>query len=1046
MRLSKYYYKICFLLFISINTNAQQYSFINHGVEEGLSQSVVNTIVQDDYGYLWIGTMSGLNRYDGRTFELFDQKDSLAENWVSTSFKDSKGNLWFGHWAGGVSVFNWERQEISDWGFAQYSDFKSITAFCEDKQGNLYIATDGNGLLYLNTSTKEVYSFNKQGRLSSNYVLDLAIDDKEKVWIATDRGITVKNNDEQNTFRVLDTKDGLKSSLISKLEFLGNGLMAVGYYNNGFSIIDTKNNPYKIEHYTTDIEGIGNDEVQELYFDGEENLWIGTAMNGALEFNLTSRSFKHFDTEQGLNYFSVKSIIKDRESSIWIGTELGLNLFTGESFQLYNESHGLNNNIVWSVDASKDGGIWVGTNAGINYLKNGQFTSISELDDEIIITVYEDSRGVLWMGTPGNGLYTYNKKTEELTHILSDGFLPDNTVYSINEDKNGNIWIGTKKGAVRYKNQDNYKVFTIREGLGGNNIYRIFTDSKNRTWFAALGGALTLYENNKFKLFGEEDGINQRFIITISEDNSGNIWFGAYGGTIYRYDGKDFRAFQNGEENTLNTPYSIISDKSNRLWIGNSQGVTLLDPEIEEYKVFGRREGFMGVESNSNASAKDANGVIWIGTIMGLVKFSPSLVSENQEESITLINGLELKHKSVAFPDSAIFEYQDNNFTFEFTGISLKNPSKILYSYMLDGFDKEFSPPTNISRASYSNLLPGEYTLKVKSSNNDGIWNESPTTYTFRIDPPFYLTTWFYILVVISIVLLFLIIMRVRTASLKKAKAKLEETVEERTLQLKDKNDELAQKNKDITDSIRYAKRIQNAILPEPAVFSRLLPQSFVYFRPKDIVSGDFYWIDQVGSKTIVTAVDCTGHGVPGAFMSLVGYNGLNKIISEKKITDAGEILTLLDKSIADALKQTDKEGIKDGMDMSLCVIDPVAKQISYAGANNSLYAIQNDDLIETKPTKQAIGSYNKDFTQAFVSNTIPYKTGDQFYLFSDGFADQFGGEQGKKFKTRAFKDLLTSIKDESMEVQKERIGTTISKWKGELEQVDDIVVIGFKL
>jgi len=1025
---------------------AQQYSFIHHGVEEGLSQSVVNTVVQDNAGYLWVGTMSGLNRFDGKEFTLYDQKDSLAENWISASFKDSKGNLWFGHWAGGLSVFNWERQLITNYEFAQYSDFKSITSFVEDSKGNLYIGTDGNGLMYLDTKTNEVYTFNKEGRLSSNYVLDLAIDSEDRLWIATDRGVTIKNNDEENTFEVLDHTSGLKSSLVNQIESLNDGQLAVGYYNDGVSIIEYEGSNFTFQHFPIQSDSVSGTECQALFFDSRNNLWIGTARRGVFKMDVAKQSLMQFSTEEGLNYFSVKNIYEDREGNIWIGTDLGLNFFTGEVFKLLNEDNGLSNNIVWTLDNSRDGGLWIGTNGGMDHYDGRNFTKVPGTEELIIITLFEDSRGTVWAGTPGEGLLKYDPSSEELSAFNDEDILPDLTVYTIAEDDEGNLWIGTKKGAVRYNPESGKsRLFTTNDGLGGNNIYRIFIDSKKQIWFAALGGELTKYSDGDFKTYGEEDGIDQRFIITVSEDHNGNLWFGAYGGTIYEFDGSQFKSHKHGEENSLNTPYAIISDNNNQLWIGNSQGLTLYDPESEEFKDFGRREGFLGVEANSNATVIDKEGNVWIGTIMGLVQFSPDLIMANDKEPLTEIYAMELKHEEYPLIDSALYKYQDNNFTFIFKGISLKNPKDVRYRFMLEGLEKDYSPASDIDRASYSNLLPGTYTLKVIAANKDGIWNEKPAIYTFSIDPPFYLTTWFYAAVVITIILLFWLIMRIRTASLKRAKVRLEAVVQDRTLELRDRNDELAQKNKDITDSIRYAKRIQTAILPEDEVFRGHLPESFVYFRPKDIVSGDFYWIDKVGEKVVVSAIDCTGHGVPGAFMSLVGYNGLNKIISEKKVTDAGEILSRLDKNVANALKQSDKEGVKDGMDMSLCVIDESSKTLTYSGANNSLYAIQNDELVEVKATKQAIGSFSGQSIQ-YESHQISFKAGDQFYLFSDGFADQFGGDQGKKFKSKAFKDLLMSIKDEPMEVQKEKIGMTIMKWKGELEQVDDMVVLGFRL
>ncbi len=250
---------------------------------------------------------------------------------------------------------------------------------------------------------------------------------------------------------------------------------------------------------------------------------------------------------------------------------------------------------------------------------------------------------------------------------------------------------------------------------------------------------------------------------------------------------------------------------------------------------------------------------------------------------------------------------------------------------------------------------------------------------------------------------------------------------------------------KNVTDSIRYAKRLQESILPPERRIRELLPDSFVYYRPKDIVSGDFYWIEKVDDKVIFAAVDCTGHGVPGAFMSLIGHNGLNQSVKERGRSRPSEVLKDLNKIAFEALhKDRDQYLVRDGMDMALCAFDPRRKVLEYAGANCPLYIVRSGEVLTFPPDKNAIGSFDLN-GQSFTDHRIQLEAGDMVYIFSDGYADQFGGEKGKKFLYRRFRELLVQICAHPMEEQREKLQAAFNDWRGAHEQVDDILVMGMR-
>lgn len=253
----------------------------------------------------------------------------------------------------------------------------------------------------------------------------------------------------------------------------------------------------------------------------------------------------------------------------------------------------------------------------------------------------------------------------------------------------------------------------------------------------------------------------------------------------------------------------------------------------------------------------------------------------------------------------------------------------------------------------------------------------------------------------------------------------------------------IEEKQKEITDSITYAKRIQEAILPPESIIKNLLPNSFFLYKPKDIVSGDFYWLEQKDNKILFAAVDCTGHGVPGAFVSIVGHNGLTRSINEFGLTQPAQILNKLNELVEETLRQKDNE-VRDGMDISLCSIDFSNNQLQYSGANNPLYLVRNGEILITKADKQPIGGTGEN--KRFTNHTIELQKNDSIYIFSDGFADQFGGLKDKKYGYAQFRKLLLSIQNKPMLEQLNSLDTEFNNWKGETEQLDDVCVIGVRI
>jgi streptogramin lyase len=512
-----------------------------------------------------------------------------------------------------------------------------------------------------------------------------------------------------------------------------------------------------------------------------------------------------------------------------------------------------------------------------------QYTEKQGLASNVILSSFQDSKGNMWFGTAFNGVCMLPVGTERFkTFTVKDG-LANEMVYTIAEDKIGNIWFGTKAGATRFNPTTNeFRNFTEADGLGGNHIYRIFKDSKGLLWIGALGGNLCVYDGATFKKFSEEDGLKQKFILCINEDRSNNLWFGCYGGGLFKYDGKSFTNYNKQQGLKTESPYAITIDNNNNIWIGDNRGIEKFDIKQNKFYHYGKNEGFLGVECNPNAACTDKNGNLWFGTIMGAVRFNPNEEIPNTLAPLTKVTGIKIKLEDAPFPADNIFTYKQNNITFKFIGVSLTSPDKIRYEYTLEGFDHGWIPAKS---------------SQVRAYNNNDICSEA-ISYSFKVKPPFWQTALFYMLMAGVLVFGVFVFDRVRTRNLKIANAILESKVKERTEQLAVKNAELAEKNKNITDSIRYAKYIQDAMLPKADTLQKLLRNYFILYKPKDIVSGDFYWLKQHGNNIYIAAVDCTGHGVPGAFLSIEASNLLNTAFNADETKSPATILNKLDKLI----------------------------------------------------------------------------------------------------------------------------------------------------
>lgn len=403
----------------------------------------------------------------------------------------------------------------------------------------------------------------------------------------------------------------------------------------------------------------------------------------------------------------------------------------------------------------------------------------------------------------------------------------------------------------------------------------------------------------------------------------------------------------------------------------------------------------------------------------------------------------------INFTLSQSLNYHYRDITFHFAAPYIDFNRSIFFQCKLEGFDTSWHDNQELTFKQYTNLPEGTYTFHVRAVSISGLISQ-PSSFTFTILPPWFRTGWAYTAYVLLLAGLIWLTTLISARQLRKQKLRLEAIVEKRTAEVRNQKQQLEiQKSElesaytDIRDSIQYAKRIQRAILPVPEEISKHLPDTFLFYQPQDIVSGDFYWFAENKTELYIACVDCTGHGVPGAFMSMIGHTLLNQLILERGLTEPGQILNELHIGVRHALKQDAGGETQDGMDIALCIINTKQNTLRYAGANRSLWYIRNNTFCEIKADKRSIAGQITHTDLLFNTHELQLESGDRIYLSTDGYADQFGGDKGKKFMVKRFQELLLQIHQLPMPEQQKILNEKFNTWKGNLAQVDDVLVIG---
>lgn len=1033
-----FYLLLIFIFGAHLSSRAQVYDFVVHDRESGIAGVKINDIDQDANGYLWIATNSGLSRFDGKSFVNYHEKNGLSENHCTTVLCGDDGRIWVGHQTTGLSIIQG----------------KSITNLSEETG------------------------------LANNEVHDVFQSADGAIWVATFGGVSTYNGEEWQT---MTTADGLVSNNIQVIAQESENRMWLGSYGTGITILE--NGVAKSLHRG---HGLINNYVTSLVPNGNQML-IGTL--GGLS-SWSKSGFNEISGTEELSNNQINGVAVGPKESIWLATFNGANRLLAGKVLSVTEENGLPKNEITNVFVDVEGNVWLGTQVGLIRIKTLAFSHHFS-NEEIDIypsSFFTDSKGRLWAGNEAGGVLSFDG--ENFVSAFEDPDINDHQISSICEDSDGSLWFGTMDfGGLFQWDGDKFYIYSDEFGLADNNINCLATDEDGILLIGTPNG-LSTFDGMDFQIVFLSDDFASNHVTCIEPASDGAFLIGAEDGSIFKYQSGEARqldepvissritdiatsenAFAYGSEHGIwideNGTITHLSEETglfnasirsliiheNRLIAGTSNGIEEIVFEADSFRVdkHTRADGFLGGSCNQAAIILHGSEILF-GTDKGIVEFSLSEINRQQNSPKTTLTELQLSYESVdwsekdydvsenGLPVELSLSYTDNTLRFFFIGVDHSSPDQVRYKWKLEGYENDWTPFSDQNMANYPSLPAGDYTFNLIACSGSGICSEEPIQYSFSINPPFWRTWWFYTLLIIAVFVGTYFYVRQREQRLLEEKEILESTVEERTKELREQKEIVEHQNQHITEGIEYASNIQKAILPSEEEMTTAFNGHFVFYRPKDVVGGDFYWTHHDGDIAWAAAVDCTGHGVSGAFMSMIGSDLLNQIIIEKKISDPAKVLEEMDKGIKLAFAQSAKEFESDqGMDVTLVRIDRKKNSLVFAGAQRPLFIFIDGELTEIEGDRYSI-SCADEMTKSFQSHEVKYSEDSVVYLFSDGITDQFGGPKGKKFMVRRVREFLVENHINGMEEQHQALIKTFDDWRGEDNQIDDVMLMGIRL
>lgn len=1039
-------------------------NYSQFGTDQGLTSNSVNVVFRDNDGLLWVGTEDGLNSYDGYSLNRYlpNNSDStfISGKQVFEISQFAQDLIMLSLGDGGLNLYDKKHRTFQQIDLGDFFSDRTVSNSCfglcrvsseicavfpegvikrdlitgrtklidmpkkMTKTGvkwgriKMSIMPGESGMVAMMTGTKSVsildvkYETVKETSFPYMYIYDICPLDADRLLLATQDGI-FSFNIHTGDYKQLDL---LRNELVYAITRNTEGHYWIAYGGNkllkwmpSFQQYMTVSNSYQLMHPRT--------RVNDLYEDDNGVLWVATNNNGVLKIDtkLPKIFTRRLDVDLPINYHNL------------------------------------------DISAAIDGEVWIacGISGFVRVDMDKGQTEVIKVPHSNVSSIRARQNGIVLVGTT-KGLWTYNTKSKALDELtISDQYVDSAgrvMVRSIDEDCLGNIWLATQLGLYRYNGVKFERAEVASEAAEVFNC--IMEDSDGKLWAGSCSGSWVKDVNsNSFRRIGKVwKGKNEDGILCIAEC-ADKIFMGTTEGLMV-YDRQTALEINDPVKESFSNKmiYSLISDNNGILWVSTSSGIAYVDINYGSVFSFGKSDGLY-YEGNECRKFAMCNDHIYFGQAAAINFIDTRSIVFNTRMPKTYVS-------SITYGQSGAEEQMPmrNDSTYE-AKFSVNSAMRInvassdytaternQFMYKLD--NNEWVNLRHNHEILFSGMLPGTYKLSLRSANSDMTWSYDIKTIYLQLNSPLWASMPAIICYGIIIMTVLWLILNMRFRSINRRMKMAEAEVRSKKI-VEEQRNKLAHAINEQKASFGYAKRIQDALMPKVEVAQEHMAKFFVLYRPKEIVSGDFYTFYYRDGKTFVISADCTGHGVPGAFISILGIDHLDNIVMQQKVDDAGEILTRLHAELHESVKKIGSEEFNDGMDITICVVDHDNMTMNFAGAMNDLFLIRNNEVLVYPGQRNSIGA-NMSFdtqvkTVVFKSQDIKCQPGDMMYLFSDGYMDQFGGPEQKKFKVRRFKNLLLNVHKLPAADQRILLNQKLEDWMGPLEQTDDISIIGFE-
>lgn len=748
--LLKKFFSVLLLVCAGSSAYSQPGVFKTFSLTEDSRSFKINCLYKSREGYIYAGSTNGLYLFDGIRFRKITISGTESRDTVTAIFEDTKKQLWAGFKNGKIAKGTNAALSFID--PEEGLPKVAITAFLQDKQGNTWFATNGEGIYFFNNN--HLYLVNEEEGLSDKYIHALVLATNGDVLAASDQGINIcKVSGTKKTVEVIGPKNGLPDYYITSISAAGNNTFWIGMQEKGFCLYDHTKKSITIPPAAVNWSG---GQVNAV-LSAANNVWIATAEKGLLQLNNFNASLQTGAIASSEN--NISNLVQDNEGNIWMSSAASLLSTAAGKLQLLPLYDKATYETIHTILSDYENNIWAGTDGGLikydlktNSSKNYPIKGLTSRTD--ITGLYQDYYNIIWISTMGEGVFVLDPASGRYRNITENPLVQKASILSVTG--NGKtVCMGGLEGVATIFNLSDanrsidapydFTNYNNIPNIGNNYIHTVYKDNTGRLWFGTDGKGVTLLQYGKFFHFDKTNGIADNVVYTFTEDKKGNIWFNTKDAGIYCYDGKKFKNYSLSSGISDLKISAIKTDRLGNIIIINEKGIDILNPETGTVAYLDNTNGITAINTAIEASCTDSAKNILLSTAAGIAVYAP--VANTALKPKTILDEVLLFLKPVNSAGN-VFAYDENSFTFNFTGLYYTNPGKVRYQYKLDGLDTSWIP-TKDQSIPFPNLRPGKYTFHVRSSLNDNFDNADEATYSFTIQLPLWKRTWFIVLCVL---------------------------------------------------------------------------------------------------------------------------------------------------------------------------------------------------------------------------------------------------------------------------------------------------------